>query len=71
MIGTERVAAMVCYEQILVWPIILAMLDRPTVLVGMANTYWARDTSIPAIQRSHLNAWARIFDTRLVTATNY
>ena len=70
-IGAERVAAMICYEQILVWPIVLAMLDRPTVLVGMANAYWARDTSIPTIQRSNLNAWARIFGTRLVMATNY
>jgi len=70
-IGHERAAVLVCYEQLLVWPVLTSMAERPTVLVGLANDYWAKDTIIPAIQHSCLEAWARLFHIPLVKAVNF
>jgi hypothetical protein len=70
-VGHERAAILVCYEQLLVWPVLTSMTERPTVLVGLANDYWAKDTIIPAIQHSCLEAWARLFDIPLVKAVNF
>ena len=70
-VGHERAAILVCYEQLLVWPVLSSMAERPSVLVGMANDYWAKDTIIPAIQHSCLQAWARLFDIPLVKAVNF
>jgi apolipoprotein N-acyltransferase len=70
-VGHERAAILVCYEQLLVWPVLTSMIERPTVLVGLANDYWAKDTIIPAIQHSCLEAWARLFDIPLVKAVNF
>ena len=40
------------------------------LIVAIANGWWAKDASIPAIQRSSVEAWARLFDLPLVTAFN-
>ena len=69
-VGHERAAILVCYEQLLVWPVLTSMAERPSVLVGLANDYWAKDTIIPAIQHSCLEAWARLFNIPLVKAVN-
>jgi apolipoprotein N-acyltransferase len=70
-IGHERAAILVCYEQLLIWPVLTSMTERPTVLVGLANDYWAKDTIIPSIQHSCLEAWARLFHIPLVRAVNF
>jgi hypothetical protein len=44
--------------------------DGPTLIVGMANQYWVRDTSIPATQRASLVAWSRLFTLPLLIAEN-
>jgi hypothetical protein len=69
-LGQDQAAISLCYEQLLTWPILTAMLERPTVLVGMANDYWAKTTPIPNIQRSCLQAWAKLFRLPLVEAVN-
>lgn len=66
----QRIAYAICYEQVLVFPIVRSMLHRPTILVGAANDWWARDTSIPAIQAQALDAWGRLFAVPVVRATN-
>ncbi len=37
MVGRHRVAVLICYEQFLTWPILQSLLQRPTVLLGVAN----------------------------------
>jgi Carbon-nitrogen hydrolase len=69
-IGRERAAVLICYEQLLTWPVLTSMTQHPTVIVGVANDYWAKDTIIPAIQNSCLEAWARLFRLPLVKAVN-
>lgn len=66
----SRVGFAVCYEQLLVWPVVASLVKRPAVLVGAANDWWAKDTSIPRIQGQSLDAWGRLFSVPVVKATN-
>lgn len=63
-------APLICYEQLLVWPILQSALHRPNAIIAIANGWWAKNTSIPAIQRASVEAWARLFNLALVTAVN-
>lgn len=69
-IAGHRVAPLICYEQLLVWPVLQSIFHRPDRIVAIANGWWAKDTSVPAIQRASVEAWARLFDLPLVTAFN-
>jgi hypothetical protein len=66
----ERAAFLICYELLLTWPVLRASLDHPTILIGVANDYWANHTPIPAVQRAALTAWARLFSLPSLMATN-
>jgi apolipoprotein N-acyltransferase len=66
-----RVAAhLVCYEQLLIWPVLRSMAEKPDVLIGVANDWWAARTSIPSIQRQVVEAWGRLFAVPIVFAGN-
>jgi hypothetical protein len=69
-VAGERIALVVCFEQVLAWPVLRSLVERPALIVGAANSYWSQQTSIPAIQRSTLRAWSRLFGVPLVTAVN-
>ncbi|WP_207002591.1 nitrilase-related carbon-nitrogen hydrolase [Trinickia mobilis] len=66
----RRVAYLVCYEQLLVWPVVVSLLHDPDVLIGASNVWWAQGTSIPAIQRATFASWGRLFSLPVVDATN-
>jgi hypothetical protein len=70
MVAGKRVAVLICYEELLVWPALVSMAQRPEVIVGAANDWWARDTSIPAIQRQSLVLWGRLFAIPVIAAVN-
>lgn len=70
MVHGQRIAYSICYEQVLVFPVLRSMLEQPAVLVGAANDWWARDTSVPAIQAQALDAWGRLFAVPVIKATN-
>jgi hypothetical protein len=63
-------AALICYEQFLVWPVLESMWDRPQVLIAIGNDWWAKGTNLPGIQRESSLAWARLFDVMFVSAVN-
>ena len=69
-LGGQRVGHLICYEQLLMWPPLVTMANRPDVLVAPSNGWWARGTSIGAIQQKVVRAWARLFDVPLVEAVN-
>jgi apolipoprotein N-acyltransferase len=69
-VADERAGVMICYELLLTWPILSLSLEHPTILVGVANDYWASGTSIPAIQGVALSAWARLFWLPKLMAVN-
>lgn len=69
-VAGQRVAYSICYEQLLVFTTLRSMASRPSLIVGAANDWWARDTSIPAIQEQSLESWGRLFSIPVVQATN-
>ena len=66
----ERAGIVICYEQLIVWPVLLTMVQHPTVLVAPANDYWAVATTIPRFQRTAMRSWARLFGIPCLFAVN-
>ncbi|GEC17670.1 hypothetical protein J2S34_003605 [Nitrobacter winogradskyi] len=66
----RKIVPLICYEQLIVWPVLQSMLHQPDVIVATSNAWWTADASIAAIQRASAQAWARLFDRPLVTAFN-
>jgi apolipoprotein N-acyltransferase len=69
-IAGRRVAILICYEQLLVWPVTTSFRERPNLLLGMANDYWARSTTIPQVQHACSVSWARLFGIPILWAEN-
>ena len=69
-VGGRRVAPLVCYEQLLVWPVLQSAYHRPDVIVAVGNGWWTAGTAIIDIQRASSEAWARLFDLPLVISFN-
>ncbi|MEP0232708.1 conjugal transfer protein TraB [Roseibium sp.] len=65
-----RVAPLICYEQLLIWPILQSMAMNAEIIIGPANGWWTGESNITAIQRASVTAWAKLFDVPLVTAFN-
>ena len=61
---------LICYEQLLIWPILQSALHKPDVIIAIGNGWWATGTSIPEIQLASMKAWARLFGLPLATAFN-
>jgi len=70
VVAGHRVAVLICYEQLFIWPILQSAWDRPDAIVAIGNGWWATGTSIPDIQLASTKAWARLFGLPLVTAFN-
>lgn len=70
LVGSTRVAHLICYEQLLMWPILVSMANSPDIVLGASNGWWARGTSIPAIQAEAMHAWGRLFKKPVVLSQN-
>ncbi|RUV66010.1 conjugal transfer protein TraB, partial [Mesorhizobium sp. M5C.F.Cr.IN.023.01.1.1] len=66
----RRVAPFICYEQLVVWPVLQSMLHTPDAIVATGNGWWTAGTSIVALQNASTTAWARLFGVPLVTVFN-
>lgn len=69
-VAGSRAAPLICYEQLIVWPVLQSMLQEPDIIVAVGNGWWTRGTSIVAIQRASTLAWARLFDKPVVLSFN-
>jgi predicted amidohydrolase len=69
-IDHQRVAVLICYEQMLTFPILASMLQHPTVIVGISNTFWVDHTTIPRYQATALRGWAKLFCLPYFSAVN-
>ncbi|MBY5760198.1 conjugal transfer protein TraB [Rhizobium leguminosarum] len=66
----RRLGPLICYEQLIVWPVLQSLLHDPDIIVAVGNGWWTSGTSIVAIQRANAVAWARLFDKPLVISFN-
>lgn len=69
-IDGERAAILICYEQLLTWPPLISMAQRPTVLIAIANDHLATGAAIPRFQLAAVRAWARLFRLPYLSAVN-
>jgi Carbon-nitrogen hydrolase len=69
-VAGTRVATLICYEQLITWPVLQSMFHRPDVIVATGNGWWTTGTSIVPIQRASAQAWASLFKTPIVFAFN-
>ena len=69
-VQNERAAVLICYEQLLVWPFLSSAFEHPTILITVANDYWAKPTPIPKIQNANATSWARLFRLPKLSAVN-
>jgi predicted amidohydrolase len=69
-IDHQRAAVLICYEQMLTYPILASMLQNPTLIVGISNTFWVDRSTIPRYQRNALRAWAKLFGLAYLSAIN-
>ncbi len=65
-----KVAPLICYEQLLLWPVLQSMLLAPEVIVAVGNGWWTENTAVVAIQKASVSAWARLFGLPVVMAFN-
>ncbi|WP_051090040.1 carbon-nitrogen hydrolase family protein [Trinickia symbiotica] len=70
IIEGKRVAFSICYEDYLLWPHWRLFVDRPDVLVSMANDWFARDLALAQIQRQSVQSIARLAGAPLLRAVN-
>jgi hypothetical protein len=70
-VASKTVATLICYEQLLVWPVLHSMVYEPDVLIGAANDWWAKGTVIPAVQQEALYSWGRLFGVGILSAVNW
>ncbi|MFC3722026.1 conjugal transfer protein TraB [Neoaquamicrobium sediminum] len=66
----RRVAPLICYEQLLIWPVLQSALHSPNTIVATGNGWWTEGTSIVAIQKAAVVAWGSLFGLPLVLSFN-
>jgi len=69
-VGMLRIAPLICYEQLLVWPALQSVWRAPDALVAISNVWWTNGTRIVAIQQASAVAWSRLFDLPLILSAN-
>ena len=69
-VWNRRAGVLLCYEQLVFWPAVETMARNPEMLIAPSNLYWARNTSIPAIQHLATQDWADLWAIPLYEARN-
>ena len=70
LIAGRRTAIIVCYEQLIGWPILASFLERPSVIIAVSNNVWVAGTKIPQIEQTVTQSWAALFHVPILFATN-
>ena len=65
-----KIAPLICYEQLIVWPILQSLWHKPDIIVAASNAWWTGGSSIGPIQRASVQAWAALFGKSMVIAFN-
>jgi Carbon-nitrogen hydrolase len=64
------IAPLVCYEQLVLWPVLHTMLYSPEMIVATGNGWWTRGTNIVAVQRTSIGSWASLFGIPAIIVFN-
>lgn len=69
-VAGTKIATLICYEQLILWPPLQSMLHSSDGIVAVGNGWWTAGTSIVAIQKASAVAWAKLFGKPLIMAFN-
>ncbi len=69
-VAGRRVAPLICYEQLVLWPVLQSILHRPDVIVLVGNGWWTAGGNTVPIQRASAKAWSDLFGIPLVISFN-
>lgn len=69
-VSGKRIAPLICYEQLILWPLLQSMFYRPDAIVLIGNGWWTAGGNIVPIQRASAEAWSDLFGIPLVVAFN-
>ncbi|MHB0952773.1 MAG: conjugal transfer protein TraB [Allorhizobium sp.] len=69
-VAGRKIAPLICYEQLVLWPILQSMLHRPDAIVLIGNGWWTTGGNIVAIQRASAKSWSALFGVPLVISFN-
>lgn len=70
LLASHRAAVLLCYEQLLVLPVLESFLGRSDVLLASSNLHWAREINVDAVEGDCVRAWARLFAVPYLRAVN-
>ncbi len=70
-VAGKRVAVLICYEQLLTWPVLTSFLRRPSLIVAVSNNVWVTGTRIPEVEKTSVQAWAALFGVPVLSAVNF
>ncbi len=66
----QRAVPLICYELLLVWPVLQSMMYEPEMIIASGNGWWTGGSNIVSILKASGEAWASLFDIPLVMAFN-
>lgn len=69
-VAGRNVAPLICYEQLIVWPVLQSMRSSPDLILAVGNGWWTTGTAIMAVQKKSAEAWAQLFGIPVVFAFN-
>lgn len=71
VIDGQRAAVLICYEQLIPWTWISALIEVPDAIVAVSNDAWSDGTPLPRYRSSTAQSWSRLFRLPVISATNY
>jgi len=66
----KQVNAIICYDQLLVWPWLTLFFTQPQVILAISNEWWATNSFIPDIQSRCRQSWSRLLGRPIIEARN-
>lgn len=66
----QRAVPLICYELLLIWPVLQSMMYDPDMIIASGNGWWTGGSNIVSIVRASGEAWASLFGIPMVTAFN-
>lgn len=70
LIDGHRTAIVICYEQLISWPILASFLENPSIIAAVSNNVWVTGTRIPEIEHTLMRSWAALFNLPVLFAEN-
>lgn len=70
IVNGRRIGSLICYEQLLVWPVLFSAAAGAEILVAPSNLWFGMGTPLPRIQHNAASSWGRLFGMPVVFANN-